>query len=249
MLKATPLHSDVDCGDAERAHDTFKAPGFSINIDHHLSNSRYATINWVDIEATAAGEQIYRLALLMNHPINENMAMCLYTALMTDTGGFRFSNTDQTTFMAAAHLVQCGAKPSMIAEAVYESRKKSSVLMTGRIYSTLKFEFEGKFVWNEITLDLYEELQIEDSEPEGLSSDIRGIEGVDIAVLFIETPEHWCRAGFRSKGKVNVSELAQMLGGGGHFNASGAFIREPYEETRERCLATIREFLKTKYYH
>lgn len=234
----------VDCGDLERVDEVFKPEGFIINIDHHLSNAYFGKLNWVDTEACAAGELIYRLALALEVPISRDAATCLFTAIMADTGGFRFSNTDRVTFEAAAALVAAGADPAAIAEAVFESRKPQAVKITGVIYQTLHYEFGGRFVWNELRRELYELAGGDEYEPEGLCSDLRGIAGVEIAVLFHETPEGWCRIGFRSKGKVNVSKLAQMLGGGGHHNASGAYIKAPYEETRDRALEVIREYLR-----
>lgn len=237
----------VDCGDPERVDDVFAPQGFIINIDHHLSNAYFGALNWVDTEACAAGELIYRLAHALEEPITPEVATCLFTAIMADTGGFRFSNTDRVTFEAAADLVAAGADPAAIAEAVFENRKPQAVKITGIIYQTLHYEFDGRFVWNEMRRDLYELAGGDDNEPEGLCSDLRGIAGVEISVLFHETPEGWCRIGLRSKGKINVSELATMLGGGGHHNASGAFLREPYEQARERALATIRDYLAQRF--
>jgi phosphoesterase RecJ-like protein len=180
----------------------------------------------------------------MELPITTEIATCLFTGLMTDTGGFRYSNTDTTTFSAAAHLVACGAEPSPIAQNVYESRKPQSIKLIGEVYASLKYEFEGRFVWNEITQALYSEVGGDDYEPDGLASDIRGIEGVEMSALFHETPEGHCRVGLRSRGLVNVSALAQMLGGGGHHNASGAYMRGEYIERRDWALGVIREYLK-----
>lgn len=233
----------VDCGDFERVDEVFKPEGFIINIDHHLSNAFFGNLNWVDTEACAAGELIYRLALALNEPISSEAATCLFTAIMADTGGFRFSNTDRVTFEAAAALVAAGADPAAIAEAVFENRKPRAVYITGIIYQTLKYEFDGRLVWNELRRDIYELAGGDEYEPEGLCSDLRGIAGVEISVLFHETPEGWCRVGLRSKGRVNVSRLAQMLGGGGHHNASGAYIKEPYEQARDRALDVIRAYL------
>ena len=235
----------VDCGDLERVDEIYKPQGYVINIDHHLSNAYFGNLNWVDTEACAAGELIYRLARALNHPISADTATCLFTAIMADTGGFRFSNTDHVTFEAAASLVAAGAKPAAIAEAVFENRKPQAVHITGIIYQTLKYEFEGRLVWNELRRDLSELAGGDEYEPEGLCSDLRGIAGVEVSVLFHETPEGWCRIGLRSKGRVNVSQLAQMLGGGGHHNASGAYLKEPYEAARDRALQIIRAYLAT----
>ena len=233
----------VDSGDPERVNEDFKPTGFVINIDHHLSNSRFGVLNWVDIEATAAAEQIFYLALALDQPITRDIATCIFTGLMTDTGGFRFSNTDYTTFQIAGELVRLGAKPAEIAGAVYESRTREAVYLTGEVYSHLHFELDGKLVWAEITDELFKKVGGDKNEPEGLASDIRGIEGVEVSVLFFETPEHQCRLGLRSKGTVNVSELATMLGGGGHHNASGAFIRDDYNAAREQALKVVRPYI------
>jgi phosphoesterase RecJ-like protein len=233
----------VDSADPERIHDSFVPTGIVANIDHHISNTRYGTFNWVDSEATAAGEQIFRLAQILEQPITSRMATCLYTALLTDTGGFRYSNTDDVTFRVASQLVEAGANPAAIAEAVFDSRKPGAVKLTGEIYATLKYEFGGRFVWNAVTQQMFADAGGADSEPEGLSSDLRSIQGVEVSVLMYETPEHQCRIGFRSRGKVNVAELAAVLGGGGHHNASGALVREPYDEAKSHALTVIREYL------
>ncbi|MCX7626252.1 MAG: bifunctional oligoribonuclease/PAP phosphatase NrnA [Candidatus Sumerlaeaceae bacterium] len=233
----------VDCGDFERVDEVFKPEGFIINIDHHLSNAFFGNLNWVDTEACAAGELIYRLALALGEPISPEAATCLFTAIMADTGGFRFSNTDRVTFETAAALVAAGANPAAIAEAVFENRKPRAVYITGVIYQTLKYEFDGRLVWNELRRDIYELAGGDEYEPEGLCSDLRGIAGVEVSVLFHETPDGWCRVGLRSKGRVNVSRLAQMLGGGGHHNASGAYIKQPYDQARDRALDVIRAYL------
>lgn len=237
----------VDSADPDRVDEQFRPQGYLVNIDHHISNTSFAQLNWIDSEATAAGEQIYRLALVLGQTITPEIATCLYTALMTDSGGFRFSNTDQMTFEAAAHLVRSGANPAQIAEAIFESRKPGTVRLIGEVYERLVFEFGGHFVWSEVTRDVYERVGGEEYEPEGLSSDIRGIEGVEISALFYETPDRQCRVGLRSKGKINVSQLAQQLGGGGHHNASGAMIREEYETAKAKVLDVVRSYLKTIY--
>lgn len=236
----------VDSADPGRISDTYRPSGFVVNIDHHVSNTCFADLNWVDVEATAAAEQIYRLALVLEQPITPEIATCLYTGIIADTGGFRFSNTDQMTFQAAAHLVKAGANPARIAQVIFESRRPAQVKITGQVYSTLIYEFNGHFVWNELTQEMFAQAGGEEAEPEGLASDIRGIDGVEIAVLFFETPESWCRIGFRSHGRINVSELAQLLGGGGHKAASGAMIREPYQQAKSKALRVIRDYVEKR---
>jgi bifunctional oligoribonuclease and PAP phosphatase NrnA len=234
----------VDSGGIDRVHEDYKPTGIIVNIDHHLNNAQFGDHNWVDVEATAVGEQIYRLMVVLDQPVTPRIATCLYTSLLTDTGGFRFSNTDTMTFHVASRLVLSGADPAEIAQAVYESRKPASVRLTGEVYMNLHYEFDGRFVWGEITWPMYEAEGGDDVEPDGLASDLRGIEGVEMSALFHETEERFCRVGFRSRGALNVSELAVTLGGGGHRCASGTYIRKDYETAKQHCLDTIREFVR-----
>jgi phosphoesterase RecJ-like protein len=234
----------VDTSDSERVHAGFNPTGTFAVIDHHISNTNFGTLNWVDGTATAAAEMIYILLNAMDVKITSAIATCLYTGMMTDTGGFRFGNTKEITFRVASDLVACGADPAFIAEKVWDSRSPATVKISALVLSTLKYEFGGRLVWNEVTQEMMRSTGDDEAEPEGLSSEMRSIMGVDVAVLFYETPEGFCRIGFRSRGDTNVSAMASLVGGGGHKNASGAYIPEDYATTRDRALGVIREFLK-----
>lgn len=235
----------VDCSDHERVSDDYEPTGFVINIDHHQSNNEFANLNWVDTEAAAAAEQIYQLAKFMLVPFTTEMAQCLYTGMFTDSGGFRFGNTDGALLAAAADCVSCGAKPASVAENVYGAVRRESIELTGKVLNDLRFEFDGRLVWSEILWSDYEQVGGEDFEPEGLVSDIRAIRGVEVSVLVHETQEGWARVGFRSRGNVDVAAIAQKVGGGGHRAASGAMVRmTPYETARDRILNTVRDSLK-----
>ncbi|MCX7017594.1 MAG: bifunctional oligoribonuclease/PAP phosphatase NrnA [bacterium] len=234
----------VDSSDFDRVEESFKPTGFVINIDHHLTNAMFGNLNWVDTTVAATGELIYRLAHAMNHQITPDIASCLFTAIMTDTGGFRYSNTTEKTFQVVAHLVRCGAAPGLIAQYVFDSRKPQSAWLAGNVLTTLKYEFDGRFVWNKITHEQYAVVGGDIYEPEGLTSEMRAIDGVEIAVLFHETPDNRCRLGLRSRGLVDVSKLAEKLGGGGHHNASGAMVKHmDYTAAKNWCLGIIREYL------
>lgn len=233
----------VDTSDPERVHTGFQTSGLFAVIDHHISNTRFGTVNWVDGAASAAAEMIYLLLRAIPVRVSPQIATCLYTGIMTDTGGFRFGNTKEMTFRVASDLVAHGANPALIAEKVWDSRSPATVKISALVLSTLKYEFDGRFVWNEVTQEMMRSTGDDEAEPEGLSSEMRSIKGVDVSVLFYETPEGYTRIGFRSRGDNNVSAMAALLGGGGHKNASGAFIREPYEATRERALEIIRQYL------
>ena len=233
----------VDTSDAERVHQGYQPEGLVAVIDHHVSNTRFGTVNWVESKLAAAAEMVYFFLQELGVTITPEIATCLYTGIMTDTGGFRFGNTNQTTFRVASDLVMHGAQPAKIAEAVFDSRTPATVKIGALVLSSLKYEFDGRLCWNEITQAMMRSTGDTEAEPEGLSSEMRAIQGVDVAILFYETPEGHCRIGFRSRGDANVSDLAALLGGGGHKNASGAYIPRPYPETRDHAIGVIREYL------
>jgi phosphoesterase RecJ-like protein len=144
----------------------------------------------------------------------------------------------------AADLTERGANAAQIAEIVWGSRSPTAVKLAALVLSTINYEFDGRLAWNEVTRQMLDSAGGDEAELEGLSGEMRAIEGVQVAVLLSETPEGECRIGFRSKGMVNVSTLARMLGGGGHKSASGATISEPYLPAKQRALEVIRQYLR-----
>jgi phosphoesterase RecJ-like protein len=237
----------VDTADASRVHAGYEPPEHLYVIDHHISNTHFGKINWVDGTAAAAAEMIYRLIGALGVDITPQIATALFTGIATDTGSFRFSNTNEATFRVAADLVSRGANAAQIAERVWSSRKPSAVKLAALVLSTINYEFDGRLAWNEVTLQMLQQAGGDEAELEGLSGEMRAIEGVQVAVLFTETETGECRIGFRSKGQVNVSTLAQLLGGGGHKNASGASLAEDYLLARHRALQVIREHLAAQF--
>lgn len=233
----------VDTADLDRVHDGFAPMGYIVNMDHHVTNTRFGAVNWIDGKATAAAEMMYRLTLALGVKISPEIATAYYTGIMTDTGGFRFSNTGETTFLVASHLVQCGANPSEIADYVFGTKRPSAIRITAEVLATLNYEYGGRFIWNDITRQRITNAGGDLADTEGISSEMRSIQGVEIAVLITETFDGYCRLGLRSRGDLNVSEIAGLFGGGGHINASGASIRRPFPEAKEHALSTIRKWL------
>ncbi|MDD4280262.1 MAG: bifunctional oligoribonuclease/PAP phosphatase NrnA [Candidatus Sumerlaeales bacterium] len=239
----------VDCSDEERVSDEFKASGFVCSIDHHKSNVYFGNLNWVDEEAAAAAEQIYQLVEELGITMSQEVAQCLYTGMFTDSGGFRFGNTDEPLLVAAAKCVHYGANPAEIAEQVYGSVAYESVELTAKVLGNLHFEYGGKLVWSELRWSDYLAVGGEDMEPEGLVSDMRAIKGVEVSVLVHETEESFARVGFRSRGGVDVADIAAKVGGGGHRAASGALVRvSPFADARDRIINTVRESLEAQGY-
>jgi phosphoesterase RecJ-like protein len=233
----------VDCSDTERVQDDFHPHGFIINIDHHNTNNYFGNINYVDSAAAAVGEQIYHLAKRLGVTLTPEMANCVYLAMLADTGSFRFSNTTARTFRIVSELVRAGADPRTVSEEFYENKKPESVRLACEVLYNLHFEFDGKFTWGEITQEMYGKAGGEINEPESLVSDIRSIRGVEIAVLIHEIREGGLRVALRSKGQRNVGNIAKQLGGGGHTNAAGSYMRGDYATLKNKVLETVRENL------
>jgi phosphoesterase RecJ-like protein len=232
-----------DCGGIDRAGDEFKPVGTILNIDHHLSNSDFGDVNWVDIEASSTGEMICHVLRGLDAPITPDMANCLYLALMADTGSFKFANTNHRVFEMATDLVRLGADPSWIASEFYDSLTPGTLQLRGAVLSNLRFECDGRLCWSEVDQKMYRACGGEASEPEGLVSDLRSIVGVEVSILIHEVAEGGARAGLRSRGTWDVQAIAAELGGGGHRNAAGCYIRGDYAEVRDRIIRVAAEHL------
>jgi bifunctional oligoribonuclease and PAP phosphatase NrnA len=233
----------VDCGGLNRVGDDFVQPDckVSINLDHHLTNDRFADLNLVNTGACAAGEIVYDLVKILKQPLTPEISANLYMAILTDTGSFRFSNTSPHSLRVAAELLESGVDPSVISMSIYESRDPGELALTSVAYHNMQYEFDGFMVWSQLLKEDYEANGGYEVEPDGLSSDIRGVKGVEISCLMQQMEDGTLRAGFRGKGKVDCSAIARSLGGGGHFNAAGAVLWNlPWDEAQEKALSALR---------
>ena len=211
----------VDCGGVSRVSRDFVPQGLTINIDHHATNDAFADLNYIDVGATAVGEQILTLFDVLEIPLTSDIATSLMTSITSDTGSYRYPNTSARSFLTAARLCEAGADPAWICLQLYESRTENEVRLTARALSRLKLECGGRLAWSELLMRDYRECGGVENEPEGLVTEMRSIHGVEMSILFHETESGGLRAGFRGKGGVDCSALAASLGGGGHVNAAG----------------------------
>ena len=211
---------------------------YIINIDHHLTGRPYANLNWIDFGAASVGELVYRLAKAAGATITPQMATCLYTTLLTDTGGFTYGAVRESTFAVARELVLAGADPVAIARDVIYSATTSKVLLLGAALNNLKRE--GRLAWLWVThQDMVRTCAVEE-DCEGIVNMCIGIAGVEVAIFLRELPERRIRLSLRSKGKVNVARITERLGGGGHGNASGCTVNGPLGRALEEILNELR---------
>jgi len=213
--------------------------GLTINIDHHLSGKTFASFNWIDPEACAVGAMIYDLAVASGTEITADMATCLYTAVLTDTGSFTYPSTIAATFALVEHLVKRGADANRIAQSVYFSNPPSKIRLLGVALGNM--QIEGPVSWSWVTQAEMARAGAEVEDCEGVVNYLIGIAGVDAAVFLRELPSRKeFRLSLRSKGEVDVAQVAERFGGGGHRNASGCTLDGPLDEAIERIVAELR---------
>jgi bifunctional oligoribonuclease and PAP phosphatase NrnA len=209
-----------------------------INIDHHATGQNFGHINWIDYEATSVGELVYRLALAGGLTVTRDIATCIYTTVLTDTGGFIYGGTRASTFELARDLVLAGADPIRIAQNVYFSTAMSKLLLTGAALDNLNRE--GRLAWLWVThQDMVRTCAVEE-DCEGIVNYALSIAGVEAAVFLRELPEQHIRVSLRSKGSINVAAIAERLDGGGHRNASGCTLPGPLSRAMKQILGEMR---------
>ena len=231
----------LECDGVERSRLRGLDGRFLINIDHHVSGRTFANINWIDTEACAVAEMVYQLAIAAGVRITPEMATCLYTAVLTDTGSFCYDGTDAHTFELAAELVRHGARSATIAKDVYFSHPTSKMMLLGAALSNLRRE--GRLAWMWVTHDDMLRTNAAEEDCEGLVNYAIAIAGVDVAIFLRELSNHRVRLSLRSKGDVNVARIAERFGGGGHQHASGCTLEGPLPDATEMILDIARRTL------
>ncbi len=212
----------VDCGDIGRMGNRrgiFERAKRTLCIDHHLSNPGFANVNYIKPTASSTSEIIYELIMKLKGKISKRQAEQLYAGIITDTGGFKFSNTTPESFKYSAHLLTCGADINNVCIEIYESESLEKMKLKSRALDSLRLYEGGKISSVMITRKDFEETNALVSDCEGFSDIGRGIYGVEAS--FCITVKNSCKVSLRSKHYVDVSKVAAHFGGGGHRRASG----------------------------
>ncbi len=211
---------------------------FLINIDHHASGRPFADVNWIDPHAVATAEMVFRLGREAGVPLSPEIATCLYTALMTDTGSFMFQGTNEHTFALARELTLAGADPSHCARNIYFAHSGAKMRLLGEALRNLNQEAHLAWIW--VTQEQMERCGAKEEDCEGLVNYALSIADAEVAVFFRELPDGRFRVSLRSKGKVNVAKLAERFGGGGHECASGCAVNGPLQAAVSEILSQLR---------
>ena len=212
----------------------------SLCIDHHTTTDAFWQLNVIDETACATGEMIYDLVKALGGTIDSHSAMALYTAMITDTGNFRFSKTSPRSHRIAAELLALGVEPARVYELVYEQQPEGFVRLAGITLSSFRLEAEGRLGWIALTRKQILECHAEQADTSEIVNHLFAIQGIRVCLLFKELPEGRVKISLRSKGAVDVHRIAAAYGGGGHQNASGAILLGSLDSVVARVVTDAR---------
>ncbi|MFC5702087.1 bifunctional oligoribonuclease/PAP phosphatase NrnA [Cohnella faecalis] len=236
----------VDCADYSRVGKTtawFADDAELLNIDHHPTNDGFGLVNLLKFDAAATAEILYELIGHFGISLDEDVANAIYTGILTDTGGFRYSNTSPFVMAIASRLLEAGAKGQELAENLLERMSLGQMLMIQRGLARLSFSEDKRIGWLWVTNEDLEETGASNEDLEGLVNYPRNIEGVEVGILFKENGTKSVKVSLRSAGTVNVAALAQQFGGGGHVRAAGCRLTEPLPAVIEQVVEAVRKAL------
>ncbi|MDT8317643.1 MAG: bifunctional oligoribonuclease/PAP phosphatase NrnA [bacterium] len=228
----------LDCSEPQRVGPDFKRSLSTkewINIDHHLSNETFTDLSYIDTTACSTGYLVYNLIKRLPLEIERDIAENIYTTIVTDTGSFRYSNSNIEAFAAASELVALGVSPWDVANKIYESQPIERVKLLSFVLETLEHSTTGAVASIVVTKDMMDRAGIGHEATDGFVNYPRSIEGVEVAFLVREIGEKRYKISYRSKGKVNVAAVAEEFGGGGHRNAAGCVMEGELSDVRNRA--------------
>jgi bifunctional oligoribonuclease and PAP phosphatase NrnA len=226
----------IECSDVERPGLPTLKSQFVVNIDHHSTTEPFGDINWIDSTSAAVGEMIYNLCKALGVEVIKEIAECIYTALLTDTGSFHFSNTTERTLKIASELVRRGVEPARISQALYYSNPFSKIRLLGLVLSTIERDDSGRVAWVTMDRAMMYEADASEEDSDGIVNHALSIDEVQAVAFFKELSPGIYRVSLRSKGKSNVAKVAGLFGGGGHRNAAGCRIAGEFQEVKRRVI-------------
>ncbi len=237
----------LDAGEFRRAGEQIAAcrrVGSFINLDHHKTGEQFGLLNLIDTAAAATGVLVHRLIRDAGAEVSPAAAVCIYVALITDTGSFRYSNSNAEAFTVAGEMIAKGVNAWDIALRLYESQPQGRLELLAQALTTLTFSACGRFASIAVTLDMYERTNSSAELTDGFVNYPRSVKGVEVAIFYRQLAPLSFKVGFRSKGTVDVSSLAEGFGGGGHHNAAGCVVEGDLETVREKVFSHLRAVLQ-----
>ncbi len=244
LPKKIDLMISFDCGSFDRLGIDEK-PEFLINIDHHISNTNYGDINIIDPKAASSSQVVYNLLKTNDIKINKETAVCLYTALVTDTGSFQYESVNEKVFEFAADMVSCGVKPDFVAKMLFQRDRLSRLRLLAKAYDTIELCCEGKVAFVEVTKEMMEITGAIKDDTDTIVNSVRAIATVEVACMLREDDEG-IKISLRSKNYADVSKIAVKYGGGGHIRAAGATLKNEFdfEKVKNMLKNDLKEIIK-----
>lgn len=218
-----------------------------VNVDHHASNERFGDINWVDPSFSACGEMVWELVKASGVKPDSNLATCVYTTIVTDTGRFSFSNTTTETHLNAAELIACGVKPGAVHHALYRQRTKEQLAYLAEVLGRIRLTDDGQVGWIVISKDIERKAGAPPGDTQEYIDHVKSIKGVRVAVLLKETDEPGkIKVSWRTDAGIDGIALASKYKGGGHPRASGATFRGTLEEAERTIVDETIRFVRER---
>ncbi len=241
----------LDCSESQRLQNLdwlLRQAPLIVNLDHHFSRQGgLGKYNYIKPEMSSTGEIVLDLLDYLPVSLNREIAECLYVAVSSDTGSFRYKNTTPETFRKGARLLECGIPAAEISENLFNTRSLPSMRLLQEILNRLQLSPDGQLAWSYLLQKDFKEKQALDEDAEGLIDYLRSIRGVEVTLLFRELPSGEYRVNLRSRGLYNVREVAAGFGGGGHISASGCTLALPFEQVQKQVVqAMLEEMAKQK---
>lgn len=212
-------------------------------IDHHIPHAAPGDLRIVDTSASATALILTRLLIELKAKISPEMATCLLTGIVTDTGSFRFRNTTPEALSLSAYLLECGGDLTLISEEVFQSKTLSSVKLLGHTLEVMRLACDNQIAWSALSARDFELAQARDEDTEGFVNEMLAVTSVQIAALMREPKPGKIRCSLRSRGNFDVAEVARHFGGGGHRNAAGCTLDMPLEEAEARLVERLKACL------
>lgn len=233
----------IECSDVDRPELKINGEHFIINIDHHITNTMFGDINWIDAKAPAAGAMIYDFIKLMKVELTVDIAANIFAAIASDTGGFRY-NLYERTFFLCEEMARAGIRAEDITKNLFGGYPASRVKLLAEVLKTINFEAKGKVVWIELTKDMLVKTNATVADSEGFIDYVLFINGVEMALFFKQMDGSNVRVSLRSAGNFDVSPIARMFGGGGHKYASACTLPWDMEKAIKTFLQRLIEYYK-----
>ena len=238
----------VDCGDRYRlghAEDKFSEIHPFIVIDHHAGHKGFGDISWVEADRSSTGEMIFDLAMALGAEISHDAAYCLFTAIVSDTGSFKYESTSAYTFQVASQLLSRGVVPSEVAGKLFDNYSVNRLHLLEKVLGSLELYDSGTIAMISATQAMFAESGAKREDTEDFINLPRALRSVKVAAFFKETEGNDIKVSLRAKGGCDVSQVATKFGGGGHRNAAGYKKNDStIAEVRSELLKELQDRLK-----